>query len=274
MRIGTTPNHRVDILEEINPLSRLGFDFIELHTNNLQVRNKKEEILNCARKLGLDLTGHLPDVDLCNPNLSRNRELHQRFSEDIEVLHELDIEKVVIHACARHEVNISDFPKTEIEKLKLQRLKELAEKCENYDMRLCLENTEEKPEDFEFFFKELPSLFFCLDIGHANLFAHNNRSLDFLEKYGGRLKHVHICDNFGGYSEKCDIHLPLGTGNMNYTPIIQYLKKIEYDDTITLEIVSNYREEYLKASKKILNSLLNDIYSNAHAYSPINKDEV
>ena len=260
MRIGTTPNRRVDITEEIEFLSRLGFDFVELHTSDLQIRNKKEEILNCARKHGLDLTGHLPDIDLCDPNLSRNRELLQRFSEDINVFHELGIKKVVIHAYVGRKVNISDYPRYELEKLKLQRLSELTEKCESSNMKLCLENTDEKPENFESFFKELPSLSFCLDIGHANLFTQDNTSLGFLERFGDKLKHVHICDNLGGYSEECDIHLPLGTGKINYTPILQYLKKIGYDDTITLEIISNYREEYLKVSKKILKRLLNDIY--------------
>ena len=256
MRVGTTPNHRADLIEEIEFLSNLGFDFVELHSSDLQIRNKKEEVLNFSRRYGLDLIGHLSGIDLCDPNLSRNRELLQRFSDDIEVFHELGIEKVVVHAFVGREVNISNYPKYEVERLKLQRLGELTEKCESNSMKLCLENTEEKPEDFESFFKEIASLSFCLDIGHANLFTKDNTSLDFLERFGNRLKHVHICDNLGGYSEKCDVHLPLGTGKIDYIPIFQYMKEIGYDDTITLEIVTNYREEYLKISKKILNSLL------------------
>ena len=258
MRIGTTPKRGIDIVEEMEFLSKLGFDFVELHTSDLQVRNKKEEILNRTRELGLDLTGHLPDIDLCDPNLSRNRELLKRFSEDIGVLHELGIQKVIIHAYVGRKVNIANYPRLEIEKLKLDRLKELTNICENSNITLCLENTEEEPKDLEMFFEELSSLFFCLDIGHANLFTEDNKSLGFLEEFGKRLKHIHICDNFGGYSEKCDVHLPLGTGNIDYKPIFQCLKEIGYDDTITLEIVSTYREEYLDVSRKILKRLLND----------------
>jgi len=260
LRIGTTPNRRVDILEEIDFLSKLGFDFVELHTSDPQIGKKKTEISNRAKQLGVGLTGHLPDIDLCDPNPTRNRELLQRFSEDINVFHELGTQKVIIHALVRHNVNISNYPRLETEKLKLQRLKELTNICESSNTKLCVENTEEEPQDLEMFFEELPSLFFCLDIGHANLFTENNKSLGFLERFGKRLKHIHICDNFGGYSEKCDVHLPLGIGNIDYKPIFQCLKEIGYDDTITLEIVSNYREEYLKVSKKILNNLLNYIY--------------
>jgi sugar phosphate isomerase/epimerase len=121
---------------------------------------------------------------------------------------------------------------------------------------LCLENTEENLKDLDKYFRELSFLRFCLDIGHANLFSKENKSIKFLKKFSQKLEHIHVSDNFGGNSEHHDLHLPIGTGNIDFKPIFQYIKKIRYNNTLTLESITKYREEYLKTSKKIIESLL------------------
>jgi sugar phosphate isomerase/epimerase len=258
LRFGIPPHPRIEIVKEIRFISKLGFDYVELHTADW-LRNKQAEILNETRNLKLELIGHLPDGDLCDPNPNRNQELLKTFSEGIDVFHEFGIQKVIVHAYVGREVDISKYSKFELTNFKLERLKELTAKCKNIRIKLCLENTDENPEDLDIFFKELPSLFFCLDVGHANLFTEKNKSLKFLEKFGQRLAHIHISDNFGGNSENHDLHLPIGTGKIKLKPILQHIKKIAYDDTITLEIVTKYRNEYLKTSKKILKKLLDEV---------------
>ncbi|MEE9510170.1 MAG: sugar phosphate isomerase/epimerase [Candidatus Bathyarchaeia archaeon] len=256
MRIGTTPNPRLEIIEEIKSISRLKFDFVELSIGNWILSKKK--VLIETKNLELGLTGHLPDIDLCNPNPKKNRELLQRFIESIDIFHELGIGKVVAHAFVGREVDVSKHPDNMIKDLKLQMLKELTHRCQNSNIKLCLENTEEKPEDLTMFFEELPSLYFCLDIGHANLFTEENTSKDFIEKFQHRLRHIHISDNFGGYSEKHDRHLPLGTGKIDFKTILRYLKEIGYNDTFTLEVFSRYKE-YADVSKKILRRLWDEV---------------
>ncbi|MCK4730485.1 MAG: sugar phosphate isomerase/epimerase [Candidatus Aenigmarchaeota archaeon] len=86
-----------------------------------------------------------------------------------------------------------------------------------------------------------------MDIGHANLFAKENRSLNLINNFGKILKHIHVHDNVGGDAEKFDLHLPIGTGNINFTPIFDKLKEIEYSGNITLEIHNSDRE-YRKIS--------------------------
>ena len=53
-----------------------------------------------------------------------------------------------------------------------------------------------------------------------------------LERYGNRLRHVHLHDNRG----TGDDHLPLGAGTLDLTGCIRALKASGYDDTITLEV--------------------------------------
>lgn len=51
-----------------------------------------------------------------------------------------------------------------------------------------------------------------------------------------------------------DRHLPLGAGTLDYEKFISELKRLGYDDTITLEVFSRDRD-YLLLSKRKLEAL-------------------
>lgn len=94
----------------------------------------------------------------------------------------------------------------------------------------------------------LPELGLHLDIGHANLQVPRNTTDEILRAYGSRLRHVHLHDNKGGHH---DLHLPLGSGNLNVHHSIAQLRRIGYDATITLEVFSEDRH-YLTHSREVL----------------------
>lgn len=94
----------------------------------------------------------------------------------------------------------------------------------------------------------LPELGLHLDIGHANLQVPHNTTEEILEKYGSRLRHVHLHDNKGGFA---DLHLPLGTGNIDLPRMMRALKRCGYDGTITLEVFTADRH-YLMYSRDVL----------------------
>lgn len=84
-----------------------------------------------------------------------------------------------------------------------------------------------------------------LDIGHAHIEdAKGKRAVKFIERFPERIDHIHISDNLGG----ADNHLPVGAGSVNFHEIVQALKGIGYDETITLEVFSKDRD-YLKMSR-------------------------
>jgi len=60
------------------------------------------------------------------------------------------------------------------------------------------------------------------------------------------LKHVHLSDNKG--SE--DLHLPMGTGNIDWKKILKILKKY-YQGTITLEVFSKDKDYALLSKEKL-----------------------
>jgi sugar phosphate isomerase/epimerase len=103
------------------------------------------------------------------------------------------------------------------------------------------------------FLEPLPELGLHLDIGHANLLVTENATEALLGAFATRVRHVHLHDNKGGAA---DLHLPLGTGNIDVARHIGALKASGYDGTITLEVFSS-DGHYLMHSRDVLRQLWN-----------------
>jgi sugar phosphate isomerase/epimerase len=93
-----------------------------------------------------------------------------------------------------------------------------------------------------------PELYLHLDIGHCNLQVVANTATDIITAFGERVRHVHIHDNKGGFG---DLHLPLGTGNIDFTSSLKALQNRGYDGTITLEVFSE-DHQFLAYSRDVL----------------------
>ncbi len=100
----------------------------------------------------------------------------------------------------------------------------------------------------------IPELGLHLDIGHANLQTPYNTTQEILQAYGSRLRHVHLHDNKGGYA---DLHLPLGSGNVDVQSSVRALRRCGYDDTITLEVFTPDKH-YLEYSRDVLRRIWDD----------------
>lgn len=106
----------------------------------------------------------------------------------------------------------------------------------------------------------LPNVYLHLDIGHANLQVPHNTTEEILKAYGSRLRHVHLHDNKGGHA---DLHMPLGTGTVDYRRALQAVQKCDYDSTITLEVftpdrrhLTYSRDRLRKTWEELLNETL------------------
>jgi sugar phosphate isomerase/epimerase len=78
----------------------------------------------------------------------------------------------------------------------------------------------------------LPALGLHLDVGHANIGTRKSHVAGLLEKYGDRLRHVHLSDNKG----KGDDHLAIGAGTIDWRRELRDVKASGYDSLITLEV--------------------------------------
>ena len=78
----------------------------------------------------------------------------------------------------------------------------------------------------------LPSVGLHLDIGHANIGSgRRSHTASLVERYGDRLRHVHLSDNKG----RSDDHLAIGAGTIEWRRELRTLKASGYDGTMTLE---------------------------------------
>lgn len=101
----------------------------------------------------------------------------------------------------------------------------------------------------------IPDLGLHLDIGHCNLQVPANTAEELIRVYGGRVKHVHVHDNKGGYA---DLHLPLGVGSIDFYGSLRGLHAWGYDGTVTLEVFSE-DHHYLAYSRDILRRMWSEI---------------
>ncbi len=104
-----------------------------------------------------------------------------------------------------------------------------------------LENLSETAEDFEPVIDQVPDLGLTLDVGHANLGGSENKSIAIIEKFGRLIRHVHLHDNRGGQSKDDDLHLPIGTGTVDFPGIMAALLRAGYDGTMTLEVKPEFQ---------------------------------
>lgn len=82
------------------------------------------------------------------------------------------------------------------------------------------------------------------------------RILAFIDRFAGRIGHIHASDN-GGHG---DDHLPIGVGRIGFPEVVRELKRIGYDDTITLEIFAQDRD-YLRISREKLDGMFTSMTS-------------
>jgi len=131
-------------------------------------------------------------------------------------------------------------------------LREVIRRCEPLGVRPVIEHV--RGDDghlamLDALLEQLPQLGFHLDVGHANLGARANATFRLLQRWGSRLHHVHMSDNFG----HDDLHLPLGAGNIDWPAVVNNLKACRYDRAITLEVFSNDRDYVQISRDKLLN---------------------
>jgi sugar phosphate isomerase/epimerase len=134
-------------------------------------------------------------------------------------------------------------------------LAELVQYARKNSAVINLENLSETAEDIEPVLDEVPHLGITLDIGHANLYSAENKSLAIIKKLGKSISHVHLHDNLGGNSSKDDLHLPIGAGNIDFKSIFGALAHLGYDRTITLEVKPEFQETTKGDIQKILSEI-------------------
>jgi sugar phosphate isomerase/epimerase len=252
MKVGVINNPRKDIFEEIKFISENGFDFIDLTLeppfgdtyDPVKIKDKIEES-------NLGVIGHSNPTLPAIYGISSIRDIcYIELKKSALFFKSIGVKKINIHPFYYSPHTCDD----EIFKENIKVLQKMADYCSELGLDPMLENFQtpfQGASDFERVLNEVPKLFIHLDIGHLNIYGECIPDLiEFFGKFSEKIIHVHVHDNLG----EEDIHLPIGTGDIDWPEVIKNVKNSGYDDTFTVEVFSPERD-YLLLSKEKLKRL-------------------
>jgi len=113
-------------------------------------------------------------------------------------------------------------------------LSEVVKRAGELNLRIAFENIyDTDPADLLELLRAFPEkhVGFCFDLGHFNLFSQAAMKV-WLDALGPRLFECHIHDNLGAE----DDHIAIGDGNVNFCPLVQWLKIQPGLPRLTLEM--------------------------------------
>ena len=248
--------------EELEEIAALGFDYLELTMDPPQahytsLRQQMDSILDALKSHAMNVICHLPTfVSTADLTESIREASLQEMFHSLEVAAQLGSRKVVLHP--GHIGGLGGYVMETALAYANESLDAIINRAQDLNLCVCLENMFPrcrsffKPADFVEILHRFPNLKLTLDTGHANIGNPSGRRiLEFIKKFGPRIGHLHVSDNFG----ERDDHIPVGAGKIDFSKIIKALKKCGYDDTATLEIFSEDRRE-LQASRDRFDEML------------------
>ncbi len=254
------------VVDEIKTFSGLGFDYLELtldppKAHYSTILGARNEVLETLKANGMGIVCHLPtfiytaDLTESIRRASVNEMLHS-----LDAAHELGASKVVLHPGGISGMGF--FVPGVVRRYALECMEAAVDKAEQLGVEVCIENMLPgyglfyEPREFIEVFKRFPSLGMTLDLGHANVDGGGaSRALEFIRRFGRRIRHLHVSDNRG----KRDEHLSIHDGNVDFPTIIKALRKTGYDDTATLEVFTEDRR-LLKSSRESLAAMYEPRY--------------
>jgi len=180
---------------------------------------------------GVDLSAQSSYVRNCSIDL---------IGKTLEYCRVIDCPILVIHP--NHSESLPLGRET-MKRNSIEAIRKIAEKAEELGVRIAIENMIDKEggrfggrvSELKEIIKSVgsPYLGICFDTGHANLLPDSETSIGGeILKAGEYLWSLHIHDNDG---EK-DLHKPPGMGSIDWSQVIESLRKADYDGVFMMEI--------------------------------------
>ena len=254
MLIGAMNHPARDVIGEIQWMSALGLDFLDLTLEPPAAASWCVDVREIRRALddrGMSVVGHTAYyLPLASSFESIRRATVEELKRCLEQFSKVGARWMNLHPHPHAPMHDRPF----VIRQNLQSIRDLLPTAGDCGVGLMIENL---PGEFNTVLQlsqlldPLPELGLHLDIGHANLLVSRNTTDEILRAYGSRLRHVHLHDNKAGSQ---DLHLPLGAGTLDVHHSIAQLRDTGYDATITLEVFSEDKH-FLSYSRDILRKI-------------------
>ena len=258
MLIGTMNHPAHEVIQEIEWMSAMGLEFLDLTLEPPAAaswRVNPHAIREALEKHGMQVVGHTAYyLPMGSAFEDVRRACVSELRHCLEAFSIVGARWMNLHADRYAPMHDRRFY---IEQ-NIRTLQELLPDARRLGVGLMIENL---PGDYNSapqlgeLLGRIPELGLHLDIGHANLQVPYNTTEEILTAWGSRLRHVHLHDNRGGHD---DLHLPLGAGNVDLGRTLGALKKCGYDGTITLEVFTPDKH-YLAYSRDVLRRVWDEL---------------
>jgi len=219
-------------LDDIEFLAESDFAFAEIEWRDPDlVRAQMDDLSLLGEKYSLDYLGHGPNEGDPSDLESIANVLGPLVCELIQLAPALGVRLYTQHLWLDPR-----FLSAEVIARKLEVLEGWLECAQRAGVLLCIENLSEHAGHFALAFERLPELGLTLDLGHGQILSQSNAAYGFIERFPGRIRHLHLHDNHGGDGVQADLHLPIGEGRVDFTGILRELRATGYDGGFCFEV--------------------------------------
>lgn len=246
------------VLEELEKISNLGFDYFELTldppcAHYATVLEMENELVQALKQYSMEVVCHLPTFVYAADLAPGIREASlKEMIHSLQAAARINARKTVLHPGIIS--GLGPFVMETARGLAHESLCTIIKEADRLGMDICFENMFPKyhtffdPSHFVQIFKEFPNLKMTLDTGHANIDdPGRTRLYEFILQFPDRIGHVHVSDNSG----RRDDHVRVGQGNIDFKKFAAFLKQAGYNDTITLEIFSQDPDDLSESREMI-----------------------
>ncbi len=246
------------VLDEIEALGTLGFDYLELamdppEAHHETLRAQSDAIREKLARHQMGLVCHLPTfISTADLTASIRRASRLEMRASIETAAFLGARRAVLHYSFMSGMGRNAPALYTV--YARESLEEAVDCATQAGIDLCLENLFPQltpfgaVEDWEQCFARYPRLGFTLDIGHAHIGPDGmTRILDYIHRFRDRLRHVHVSDNRGRQDE----HLAVGDGKIDFPAVAAALNRIGYQGDMTLEIFTERRGDLVRSRERL-----------------------
>ena len=246
-------NPSKSVYDEAESCGKAGFDFLDLTIEGPGAAEIDADRLKpILDSYGLTVTGH---TDPCLPYAYPVQGIRDACLKELErcagIFSALGAAVMNIHPC----YFCPPAMRKDIVSFNIEALQAIVEMADSYGLAAVLENYKvpfDRVPTFKKLLAKVPGLKLHLDFGHTHFGKDGHEA--FCSELGEHIRHVHFSDNRG----RADDHMPLGVGSVNWQRAVNSLKKIGYDDTITLEVFCNdpgMQPKYLDLNREMVREL-------------------
>jgi len=243
--------------EAIAAIARCGYDYAELWMEQVWRDYPDDAVAGVGaalKKCGMKATVHCPvmDVNITSPNAGIREESISQYLDCFEFARGIDARLVVVHPGHRFSVK---EPIDAHWRAQVDALKRVFAKGASLGLTLALENMEADKgvasvTDYPDMHRvmadcDLPDMLVTLDTTHMR---DTGKVVRFIENMGHRIAHVHLSD-----ATATALHLRMGLGVMDFTPIANALKAVGFSGVCSLEtFIAGSEDDLIEERQKLV----------------------